>query len=267
MRKTGAVRRDRGDQLAHGHALRRALPGRERASPFRGRMKAPARLHAPAAAARSAASPTTPTTDCGARHACSAQSFTRDSLSARLRQPAAAAHAAAPSALGRIPRGRGIYLTEFGFQTNPPDRKRGPEPRHARARDQRGRPAVLRRPAGARRWPSSRSTTCRAEARTSLQHRAAARPTAGPSRRWAPTGCRSWSRPWPRRGVEVWGQVRPAHGRVARRRSSCWLASGGHGASHAPGGHQRQRLLPPQSGAATRPGCATGHGGERSSAT
>jgi hypothetical protein len=26
---------------------------------------------------------------------------------------------------GRIPRNRGIYLTEFGFQTNPPDRKRG----------------------------------------------------------------------------------------------------------------------------------------------
>ena len=26
---------------------------------------------------------------------------------------------------GRIPRGRAIYLTEFGFQTNPPDRQRG----------------------------------------------------------------------------------------------------------------------------------------------
>ena len=26
---------------------------------------------------------------------------------------------------GRIPRGRGIYLTEFGFQSNPPDRERG----------------------------------------------------------------------------------------------------------------------------------------------
>lgn len=27
--------------------------------------------------------------------------------------------------LGRIPRGKGIYLTEFGFQTNPPDRTEG----------------------------------------------------------------------------------------------------------------------------------------------
>ncbi len=26
---------------------------------------------------------------------------------------------------GRIPRGRGIYMTEFGFQTNPPDRRAG----------------------------------------------------------------------------------------------------------------------------------------------
>ena len=24
---------------------------------------------------------------------------------------------------GRIPRGRGVYMTEFGFQTNPPDKK------------------------------------------------------------------------------------------------------------------------------------------------
>ena len=27
--------------------------------------------------------------------------------------------------LGRIPRGRGVYVTEFGFQTNPPDRRYG----------------------------------------------------------------------------------------------------------------------------------------------
>ena len=35
---------------------------------------------------------------------------------------------------GRIPRGRGIFLTEFGFQTNPPDRRRGQSLRsHARS--------------------------------------------------------------------------------------------------------------------------------------
>lgn len=35
---------------------------------------------------------------------------------------------------GRIPRGRQIYMTEFGFQTNPPDRKRGQSLRsHARS--------------------------------------------------------------------------------------------------------------------------------------
>ena len=34
---------------------------------------------------------------------------------------------------GRIPRGRGVYVTEFGFQTNPPDKKGLSLARHARA--------------------------------------------------------------------------------------------------------------------------------------
>lgn len=41
---------------------------------------------------------------------------------------------------GRIPRNRGIYLTEFGFQTNPPDRKRGQSlAAHARSINQADR--------------------------------------------------------------------------------------------------------------------------------
>jgi len=59
-----------------------------------------------------------------ARGSVFTRSFTQDSLAiayigrlGRLMDTAAR--------MGRIPPGRGIFMTEFGFQTNPPDRKRG----------------------------------------------------------------------------------------------------------------------------------------------
>ena len=89
---------------------------------------------------------------------------------------------------GRIPRGRGIYLTEFGFQSNPPDRRDGlglavTPPRSTR-------PSGCTSPTVAfARSPSSSCTTCRAATSTT---RACAASTAGPSPPSAPSGCPWW---------------------------------------------------------------------------
>ena len=118
---------------------------------------------------------------------------------------------------GRIPRGRGLYMTEFGFQTNPPDTKRGQSlSSQARAINEADRLFFGDR---------------RVVAISQFQLKDAPEPDDGrdvyntglrlPDGRLKPAwGAYRMPLVVSRLGrgvVEVWGQVRPAEGRVVAR--------------------------------------------------
>jgi len=115
------------------------------------------------------------------------------------------------ASLGRIPRsGRGIYVTEFGFQTNPPDEELGLDPTaHARTLNESDR-------------LFSRDPRVRSVAQfelydepdidvinSGLRYRRGGLKPAWRAYRMPLVVSRA-----PGGGVEVWGQVRPAEGRV-----------------------------------------------------
>ena len=172
--------------------------------PFRGRMK---RLHGlPEAAAAPHRRLRPPSLQqASARARCSRASHTKDSLPiayvsrlGRLMRTA--------ERHGRIPRSRGIYLTEFGFQTNPPDRKRGQSlTAHARSINQADR-LFFADPAGRGGGAVRAFDAPEPETQRRLQHRPAPASTGRSSPPGAPTGCRWW---WRKLGRGRGGGVGP----------------------------------------------------------
>lgn len=113
--------------------------------------------------------------------------------------------------LGRIPRRLGIYLTESGFQSNPPDRREGLSlGKHAKAVNDAERLFF-----GDPRVRSVAQYTLydvpQVDQYNTGLRRADGRPKPALGAYRMPIVVTALAR----RGVEVWGQVRPAHGRVA----------------------------------------------------
>ena len=184
----------------------------EKGRPFRGRMR---RLHecTRPRRCRSAASPTTRTT-ASARGSVFTQVVHQGLAAAGLPRAASAGSCGVAERRGRIPRGRSLYMTEFGFQTNPPDRKRGQSlPTHARSineadrlffADRRvvggGAVRALRR-AGAADGRTSTTPACDLNDGT-------------PKPAWGAYRLPLVVSSLGRGRVEVWGQVRPAEGPI-----------------------------------------------------
>ena len=126
---------------------------------------------------------------------------------------------------GRIPRGRGIYLTEFGFQTNPPDRRRGQSLRsHARSINEADRLFFGdRRVAAVAQFELYDAAEEKGEDvyNTGLRLIGGTRKPAWGSYRLPLVVSRLG-----RGRVEIWGQVRPAEGaaspRVQVQRGRAW---------------------------------------------
>ncbi len=128
---------------------------------------------------------------------------------------------------GRIPRGRSLYMTEFGFQTNPPDRKRGQSlARHARSINEADRLFF-----GDRRvvavsqftlYDAREPTTDEDVYNTGLRLNEGTQKPA-----WAAYRIPLVVSRLGRGTVEVWGQVRPAEGpttlRVQVERAGSWV--------------------------------------------
>jgi hypothetical protein len=116
---------------------------------------------------------------------------------------------------GRIPRNRRIYLTEFGFQTNPPDRKRGQSLRaHARSINEADRLFFGdRRVAAVAQFELYDAPEDRTDVyNTGLRLIDGERKPAWAAYRLPIVVSRLGGG-----RVEVWGQVRPAEGRVTLR--------------------------------------------------
>ena len=116
---------------------------------------------------------------------------------------------------GRIPRNRGIYLTEFGFQTNPPDRRRGQSlTAHARSINEADRLFFAdRRVAAVAQFELFDAPEERTDVyNTGLRLINGRRKPAWDAYRLPLVVSRLG-----RGRVEVWGQVRPADGATALR--------------------------------------------------
>ena len=120
-----------------------------------------------------------------------------------------------------------VWLTEYGYQTNPPDVFGVSRLEQARFVG-RGRPGACTRPARS----TCSSTTSTATSPSSGAGRAASRPsTVGRSPRWR-RRCSRWPRSRVARdGRPLWGQVRPGDGPqryvLQQRVGSRWISIGG----------------------------------------
>ena len=108
---------------------------------------------------------------------------------------------------GRIARGKGIYVTEFGYQSNPPDNISTSRLSEQAQLHQRVGPAVLLATGACRRWRQYELTDVPQEDQFNTGLRFVGGARSPPTR---PIGCRSWSPAGRRNSVEVYGQVRPA---------------------------------------------------------